>query len=189
MEQTCNLAVLTPSKTIPSGGGTRRRRLRLRKLAGLRARDNCGRQLSTPPRPWATRRSRSSPDFPRNRDAPNPLAGRPYVLLRDSYANALAKAASPSRRECRPTNTWATFARAARRTVKRSWTLSRQTLRPPSAPTPMAAEPFPALPPGTYYLMISTRYNNQGLVWGQPVQLKAGPNSVTLDQRNAAPLN
>ena len=48
---------------------------------------------------------------------------------------------------------------------------------------------FPGVQPGTYYLMISSRYNNQNLVWGQPVQLKAGPNSVTLDQRNATPLN
>jgi hypothetical protein len=36
--------------------------------------------------------------------------------------------------------------------------------------------------------MISTRYNNQPLVWDQAVQLKAGQNSVTLDQRNAAPI-
>ncbi len=33
---------------------------------------------------------------------------------------------------------------------------------------------FPAVPAGTYYLMISTRYNNQALMWDHPVQLKAG---------------
>jgi len=37
--------------------------------------------------------------------------------------------------------------------------------------------------------MISTRYNNQALVWGQPIQLNPGPNSITLDQRNATPIN
>ena len=37
----------------------------------------------------------------------------------------------------------------------------------PSAPTPTAAGTFPGVAPGTYYLMISTRYNNQALVWGQ----------------------
>jgi hypothetical protein len=47
---------------------------------------------------------------------------------------------------------------------------------------------FPAVAPGSYHLMISTRYNNQPLVWDQAVQLKAGQNSVTLDQRNAAPI-
>ena len=48
---------------------------------------------------------------------------------------------------------------------------------------------FPGVPPGTYYLMISTRYNNQAYVWGQAVQLKPGANTVTLDLKNATPLN
>jgi hypothetical protein len=30
---------------------------------------------------------------------------------------------------------------------------------------------FPAVPPGTYYLMISARYNNQALAWDRPVEL------------------
>jgi hypothetical protein len=30
---------------------------------------------------------------------------------------------------------------------------------------------FPGVALGIYYLMISTRYNNQVLVWGQPIQL------------------
>jgi hypothetical protein len=37
--------------------------------------------------------------------------------------------------------------------------------------------------------MISTRYNNQALIWEQAVQLKAGQNSLKLDQSNATPLN
>ena len=48
---------------------------------------------------------------------------------------------------------------------------------------------FPGVPPGTYYLMISTRFNNQALVWLQPVQVNAGPNSITLDARNSAVMN
>jgi hypothetical protein len=48
---------------------------------------------------------------------------------------------------------------------------------------------FPGVAPGTYYLMISARVNGQALVWGQAVELTAGANSVTLDQRNATPLN
>jgi hypothetical protein len=48
---------------------------------------------------------------------------------------------------------------------------------------------LPGVAPGIYYLMISARYNNQSLVWGQAVQLKPGPNSLTLDQRNAIPIN
>jgi hypothetical protein len=48
---------------------------------------------------------------------------------------------------------------------------------------------LPGVPPGTYYLMISTVYNKKPLVWGQAVQLKAGANSVTLNQQSATPLD
>jgi hypothetical protein len=48
---------------------------------------------------------------------------------------------------------------------------------------------FPAVPPGTYYLMISARYNNQALAWDHPVELKPGSNSVTLSVQNAMPVN
>lgn len=47
---------------------------------------------------------------------------------------------------------------------------------------------FPGGAAGTYYLMISTRYNNQPMVWDMPVQLKSGENALTLDQTNATPL-
>jgi hypothetical protein len=48
---------------------------------------------------------------------------------------------------------------------------------------------FPAVAAGTYYLMISTRYNNQGLAWQQAAQLKPGPNSIALNLQNATPIN
>ena len=48
---------------------------------------------------------------------------------------------------------------------------------------------FPGVPPGTYYLMVSAIYNKQSLVWGQPVHVNTGQNSITLDLRNATPLN
>ena len=48
---------------------------------------------------------------------------------------------------------------------------------------------FPGVPPGTYYLMASAIYNKQSLVWGQPVHVNTGQNSITLDLRNATPLN
>ncbi|HLW76939.1 MAG TPA: hypothetical protein VKS01_08130, partial [Bryobacteraceae bacterium] len=48
---------------------------------------------------------------------------------------------------------------------------------------------LPGVPPGTYYLMISTIYNRQPIMWTQPVQLKAGANSLTLDPSTATPVN
>jgi hypothetical protein len=46
-------------------------------------------------------------------------------------------------------------------------------------------------PPGTYYLLCLIRFkaNGQSRIWNFRVTLKPGPNSVTLDQRNAASLD
>jgi hypothetical protein len=35
--------------------------------------------------------------------------------------------------------------------------------------------------------MISTRYNDQALMWDKPVQLKTGQNAMTLSPQNATP--
>lgn len=48
---------------------------------------------------------------------------------------------------------------------------------------------MPGVPAGTYYLMISTRYNNQALVWDQAVELQAGSNSMSLDVGNGKVVN
>jgi hypothetical protein len=48
---------------------------------------------------------------------------------------------------------------------------------------------LPGVPPGTYYLTFALRYNNQPILWDLKLELKAGANSVTIDQRNAAPVN
>jgi hypothetical protein len=47
---------------------------------------------------------------------------------------------------------------------------------------------LPGVPPGKYYLMISTQYNKQTLTWGFAVELKGGANSIALDQANATVL-
>jgi len=199
MEQTCNLAVLAPSKTIPSGGGSAATMIA---SAGTPATGNPaagnpgaapangGGSLSTPQAPLGNATLSIVSGFPAQPNVPNPLAGRPYVLLRDSYANALAKGgvsvpagASPYKyvaTACGPTRTpdcqkildaiKADAISAVRADANGSGT-------------------FPGVPAGTYYLMISTRYNNQGYTWGQPVQLKAGPNSLALDLHNATPVN
>lgn len=102
MEQTCNLGVLAPSKTIPSGGAAT-----MVASAGTSGGGsvNGGGGLSTPAAPLGNATLAIVSGLPAQPGAPNPLAGRPYVLLRNSYANALAKVASQSPQECRPINT------------------------------------------------------------------------------------
>jgi hypothetical protein len=78
MEQTCDLAMLAPSTQIPSSGGT----------AGAAMVSG---NLSSPTAPQGNAILSIVSGFPAQPGAPNLLAGRPYVLLRDSYANTLAK--------------------------------------------------------------------------------------------------
>ena len=172
LEQTCNLAVLTPSKSIPSAGGA--------PAAG---------SLSTPNAPLGAATLSVVTGLPAPAGAPNPLAGRPYVLLRDSYANTLAKGGVAVPAGMSPYK----FAIAACGGRTPDCQKINDAIKASAASAARAdahgGGTFPGVPPGTYYLMISARYNNQPLVWGQAVQLKAGQNSITLDQSNATPIN
>lgn len=47
---------------------------------------------------------------------------------------------------------------------------------------------FPGVAPGSYYLMGSTFAQGQMLLWNVKVELRAGANSILLDQRNATPV-
>jgi hypothetical protein len=177
MEQTCNLAILTPSKQIPSVRGT------------VAAPANVSGGLPTPAAPLGNATLSVASGLPTQPGAPNPLAGRPYILLRESYADALAKGGVVV-----PPGTsaykYAGVACAGRtpdcQKVSDAIKVSAASAVRADA---TGSGTFPGVPPGTYYLMISARFNNQSLVWGQAVQLKAGQNSITLDQSTAIPLN
>ena len=47
---------------------------------------------------------------------------------------------------------------------------------------------LPGVPPGTYYMTASTKIGNLNLYWNVKVNLKAGQNSLVVDQHNAAPV-
>ena len=188
LEQTCNLAVLAPSKTIPSGGGTGATMAASAGTPGTGP-ANGGGSLSTPAAPLGNATLSIVSGFPAQTGAPNPLAGRPYVLLRDSYANVLAKggvSVPPGMSPYKYVGTaCATRAPDCQKVMDAIKAAAASAVRADAN----GAGTFPGVAPGTYYFMISTRYNNQALVWGQAVQLKPGPNSITLDQSNASPIN
>jgi hypothetical protein len=183
MEQTCNLAVLAPSKTIPSGGGT------VTPAAAGTGGGTAGGGLSTPQAPLGNATLSIVSGFPAQAGAPSPLAGRPYVLLRDSYADVLAKGGVSVPAGMSPFKYVANTCTS--RTPDCQKILDAVKVNAASAVRADAngAGTFPGVPPGTYYLDITTRFNNQPLVWGQAVQLKAGSNSITLDPSNATPIN
>ncbi len=189
-EQICNLAALAPSKSIPAAGGSA---ATMSASAGANANGadqaNGGGTLSTPAAPLGNATLSIVSGFPAQPGVPNPLAGHPYVLLRDAYSDVVARAGVSVPAGMSPYK----YVGIACGT------------RTPECPTIMSAinadaasavradangsGTLPGVPPGRYYLMISTRYNNQALIWGQAIQLKAGANSITLDPSNATPLN
>jgi hypothetical protein len=123
--------------------------------------------------------------FPRQAGAANPLGSHSYVLLRDSYANALAKAGVAVPSGMSPYKYAGTICATRMPDCQKTIDAINASAASATRSDANGAGTFPGVPPGTYYLMISVRYNNQALVWGQAVQLKPGQNSLTLDQSNA----
>ncbi len=178
LEQSCNLAALAPAKEIPSSGGA--------VVASMAAGAGNG---SLPSATVGNASLKIVSGFPAQPGLPNPLAQHPYTLLRTSLADivagtgvsippgsspykALAQACGSRTPACQPMidAIKSNSVSAVRADVNGNGT-------------------FEGIAPGTYYLMISTRYNNQALVWSQAVQITPGIHSITLDQRNATPIN
>jgi hypothetical protein len=178
LEQTCNLGLVSPAKAIPASGA-------LSAASPAAATRNAS-------LPGATAGNASLAivsGFPAQPGVPNPLAAKPYTLLRDSLANIVTNAgvSLPS-----GTSPYKALALACgNRTPdcqKIMDAIKANAVSAVRAETNGSAT-FNGIAPGTYYLMISTRYHNQGLVWSQAVQIAPGSNSITLDQRNATPVN
>jgi hypothetical protein len=180
LEQTCSLAVLAASQQIPSGGGAAA-------VMNASAANGAG-GLSTPASPLGNAILSVNSGLPGQPGAPNPLAGRPYVLLRSSYAGAIANAGV----SVPPGVSSYVYVGTAcgNRTPDCKKIMDAINADAASAVRADAGGrgTFPGVPPGVYYLMISARYNNQALAWSQAVELKEGPNSVTLDLSNATPI-
>jgi hypothetical protein len=126
--------------------------------------------------------------FPIQPNVPSPLANHSYILLRDSLPNALIKGGVPVATGSSPfkamTAACATE-QACQQVMAAINSDSASLIR--SDATGKAI--FPGVPAGTYFLMISAKIGTQTIFWGQQVDLKAGANSFTIDQRNSTPVN
>jgi hypothetical protein len=186
-EQTCNLATLTPSNSIPEAGGVAAPISTA--VAAPAAPGARPATMATPTAPTGTASLSIGSGFAATPGTADPLAGHPYVLLRDSYANAIAKIGLTVPSGMSP---FVFLARAcANRTPDCQKLVAAINADAASAVRADASGrgTFTGVAPGTYYLMISTRYNNRTLTWSQAVQLKPGANALVLDMRNATALN
>jgi hypothetical protein len=120
----------------------------------------------------------------------NPLAGQPYIILRDDLTSVVAKSGVPVAQGASGIKTMNT---ACANNASLNCQKILAYLHAENASYAQAdftgKTTLPGVPLGTYYLMISGKYNNQLVFWGLKVDLTAGQNSVTLDQHNATPAN
>jgi hypothetical protein len=126
--------------------------------------------------------------FPAQAGVANPLAGRPYLLLRDNVAVLLAKSGIPL-----PAGVPAQEAVTAACEKQKPECQKYLAAISADAATGLRSDAngkvtLPGVPPGTYYLTASTKIGSLNLYWNLKLDLKAGPNSFVVDQHNAAPV-
>ncbi len=183
LNATCNLGVLSPgdvpSSSVPTSSAANA-------SAGSASAAGGGKgRLSTPGAPTGNAVLSVLDGMPAQAGAQNPLAGRPYVLLRTSLQAAITSTgvAIPA-----GSSAYKVLGIACGQRTPDCQKMMAAINSDAAAAVQADASgkaTFSGVPAGTYYLMISALYNKQPLFWGQQVNLKAGANSVTLTPTNA----
>jgi hypothetical protein len=183
MELSCNLGSLAPGAQIPMSGGTAPGMAAA--ASGGPGSSSTGTGLATPQAPLGNAVLSIVSGLAAQPGTPNALAGHPYILLRQRYADSLAAGGvsvppgvSPYMYAGQACGTHTADC------PKISAAIQAQAASAIRADANGSAT-LPGVPPGTYYLMVSTRYNNQPYAWGQPVTLRSGTNTLKLDLSNA----
>jgi hypothetical protein len=122
---------------------------------------------------------------PAQPNGPNPLGGYPYVLLRDNFGNALAKGGIQVPTGTPPAKFYAISCQNRSPDCPRIAQIWKSDAVSAARGDATGKATLPGVAPGTYFLMITIRYNNQPCIWDLKVDLKPGANSITLDQQNA----
>lgn len=183
MERTCNLALLTPSKTIPSNGGSAA--TTIASAAGGTAAGGAPSTLSSAAAPLGNAVLNISSGFPAQPGVQNPLAGRSLVLLRDDYDTALKKGGVVIPPGMTGQKYVASICSTRTPDCQKAIAAIQTNAVSATRADANGKGALPGVPPGSYYLMISTIYNKQMLTWGYKVDLRSGANTVTLDPSNA----
>jgi hypothetical protein len=184
LNMTCSLGVLAPGATPPAPPP-------MSIFAPAGTAKPGGLAMATPGAPTGNAVLSIVSGLPTPAGTLNPLAVRPYVLLRDTLGGAMAKGGVQVPAGMTPLKVLGSACAGGKGSLDCQKVLQAVNAETASATRSDATGKanFPGVPPGTYYLMISTVYNNHPIYWDAKVDLKAGANSLTLDQRNATPLN
>jgi hypothetical protein len=124
--------------------------------------------------------------FPSRPGAPNLLSQIPYKLMRDDFATTLNKAGIRVHPGTQPKE--ALSAACVRSESACTNVIQASVANPAGSILPAAngTGTFPGVPPGIYYLMIyAYDYNHRNICWNLKLDLKSGPNIITIGQANA----
>ena len=184
MERTCNLGPLTPSKTIPPNGGT----AATISASSATAAGNGPSTLFSAAVPLGNAVLNISSGFPAQPGVPNPLAGRSLVILRDECDAALKKGGVVIPPGMTGQKYIGSICTSRTPDCQKAIAAIQANAASAARADGNGKGALPGVPPGTYYLMVSTVYNKQVLTWGFRIDLKPGANNVTLDPSNATVL-
>jgi hypothetical protein len=127
--------------------------------------------------------------------AQNPIAGRAFVLLRDSFDNVLAKGGFATPEGASP---YIAMLKSCANRSPDCYKATDAINGAGAAGTRLDATgkaSFTAVAPGTYWIMGSgvlmapNPADRKILFWNLRVELRPGANTVTLDQSNATPVH
>jgi len=118
----------------------------------------------------------------------NPLAGRAFVLLRDSFDNVLAKAGFPVPAGTAPYKAMVIACAQRSPTCQTAANAINASSIAGVRADGTGKATFAGVAPGTYYLMGSTLVGGQMLLWDVKVELRTGANTIALNQGNATPI-
>jgi hypothetical protein len=126
--------------------------------------------------------------------AGNPLVGRTLVLFKESFDGFLRRTGmfagppgSPSK--VPPLYAWSYACRSSNPMCQQALYEMHSASAGEVKVDASGRVSLPGVPPGTYYLFATTAYNGQHLLWNLRVDLRAGTNTVTLDQNNTTPVD
>lgn len=120
---------------------------------------------------------------------PSPFAGQIITLWRESWENVIRKTGVRPPAGTSAIKVWLNACASGQPLCKQVIESSGSSAVAPARFGAGRQAQFPAVPPGTYYVFAAARYNNQPFMWDLRVDLKPGPNAVTLDRRNSTPVN
>ena len=127
--------------------------------------------------------------FPQEAGKPNPVGNHGFYLLKDPVDTALTKGGFQPPTGLSPINGMNLLCTKQTPDCQKAVAaiIANSATAVKSSPDGKAV--FPAVLPGVYYVFGLGQHHGRPLLWNVRVQIKAGDNSVTLDDRNASALD